>query len=48
MTQKFVKLKKKKKLIIIIVVTTQEFNKLTAENFPARLAQKKKKKSNLS
>ena len=44
MTQKFVKLKKKKKLIIIIVVSTQEFNKLTAENFPARLAQKKKKK----
>ena len=36
-------MKLKRKLLIMIIVTsmllTQEFNKLTAENFPPRLAQ---------
>ena len=32
-------MKLKRKLLIIVVINTPEFNRLTAENFAARLAQ---------
>ena len=38
-TQKLIKLKRKLLIMIMVNITTQEFKKLTSENFAARLAQ---------